>query len=997
MKIYKNTGMYILLLLLFISSFSAYTQEVSGVIRSSKNKVLTGYLIKNQQTGDESITGKLGQFSIVASADDVLEVFKDGQKINELVVKREGTTYILYNNPFIKAVDGAYGKVNRLASSSAMDVLTADKIEATSYTNTHHTVIGQLAGLTTIMNGGEPGSNNLSMFVRGRNSFRDEAPLILVDGFASDFSHLSNYEIESITVLKDAVATAMYGLRAANGVILVSTKRGYNGKTAIKVNTDFGTLMPTNLPGYVDAYNYSRLVNEAHANDNLAPRYSESELEGYRLNKDPYNYPNVDWQKEMLKSATDYMNTSLEFRGGSEKVKYYSMIGYMYADGLLKHAEKNAQYSTANKFNRINFRTNADIYLTPMLNMNLGIGGRLENRNDPQVGTGNLIDNIVTSPANRYVIFNENGTYGGSNQYRNNPMAQMVGKGYTDSHARFVNFNLRFNYDLNVITKGLSTSVEASYNSAFIGDERFTASYIVHDRLVNTLEDGSTEVTYLPFGQERTITNLSRTTAQTRTETYRAYLNYNRTFGAHSINGIFLYEQSSYVQYNNAEPFNFTGLSLRANYGYKNKYFVDIVGAYNGNNSYNPKKQYGFFPAAGASWVVSNEDFLSDNLFIDFFKVRSSYGITGSSLLDGYGRFSYVSDYANDGSYRFGKTKGNTTGLSESTNINKQLEWSKNHQFNIGFDAVFLNRLNFSFDYFNHTNTDILQSINPVVTDMVGFTVPQVNYGEVNNSGFESSLSYSETKANGWSWYIEGNVGFAQNEVTKFYEIDNNPTPVVGNSISAIYGYVADGFYRDASDIASSPVNNLNRVQPGDIKYLNITGGDNIIDEYDRDVIGNSFPELHYGMNLGVEFKGIYLSASLDGNQRDVMMNWNNIYRPLTSGYGNISEYAAANYWTPDRASSATLPRLTVKDNYNNYVASTLYLQNGSFIRLRTAELGYKFDSSVLSRIKLSGAKFYIRGHNLAVLHKMDADIDPEVSSGHPLLKSFNVGLNLQF
>ncbi|TRX66282.1 SusC/RagA family TonB-linked outer membrane protein [Carboxylicivirga sp. M1479] len=997
MKIYKYTRIYILLLLFIASGVNAFAQEVSGSIKSSKNKVLTGYLIKNPKNGDEAISGKLGEFIINASTDDLLEVYFEGQKVNELLVKGEGAVYSLHDNPFVKTVDGAYGKVNRLASSSAMDVLTADKIEATSFTNTEHATIGQLAGLTTLMSGGEPGSNGLSMYVRGLSSFRDAAPLILVDGFPSNFSHLNNYEIESITVLKDAVATAMYGLRAANGVILVTTKRGYDGKTSIKVNADFGTLMPTTLPEYVDAYNYSNMVNEAHDNDGLAPRYSNDELEGYRLDNDPYNYPNVDWQEEMLKSATDYMNTSLEFRGGSDRVKYYSLIGYMHADGLFKHTEENQQYSTANNFNRINFRTNADIYLTSKFDLNLGIGGRLENRNDPEVGTASLFSNIMSSPANRYVLYNENGSYGGSNQYRANPMAQIAGKGYTDSHTRFVNFNLRLNYDLDVIADGLTASVEGSYINAFTGNERFTASYEVYDRQLTQQEDGSLGVSYIPFGQEKTITSLARTVSQYRTETYRAYLNYDRAFGDHAINAMLLYDYSSYVQQNNAEPFNFQGLSLRANYGYKSTYFIDIVGAYNGNNSYNPDNQYGFFPAIGASWVMSNEAFLSDMEWLSYLKMRSSYGITGSSLLDGYGRFSHVSDYSSDGSYRFARTGGNVTGLSESTGVNDKLEWSKNHQFNIGFDAVLFQKVNLSFDYFNQTNTDILQSINPVVTDMVGFAVPQVNYGEVKNAGFESSLSYAETLATGWSWYVEGNIGFAQNEITKFYQLENDPTPMVGQSITAIYGYIADGFYQDASDIASSPVNTLDRVQAGDVKYLNITPGDNMIDEYDRTVIGNSFPQMHYGMNLGLEYKGIYISASLDGSQRDLMMNGHDIYRPLGSGYGNVSEYAAANYWTPERSNSASLPRLTVQDNYNNYVASTMYMQNGNYLRLRTAELGYKFNSSVLSRIKMSSAKLYIRGHNLAVLHNIDGDIDPEVRSGHPLLKSFNIGLNVQF
>ncbi|MCG8580833.1 MAG: SusC/RagA family TonB-linked outer membrane protein [Bacteroidales bacterium] len=999
MKTLKYLRIYSLVLILIAFGTQAFGQEVSGVIKNSKNKVLFGYVIKNSQTGDETITGKKGEFSINASAGQVLEVFYKGSKIDEIEVEGENAIYTLYENPFIKHVDGAYGKINRSTSSAAMDVLTADRIESTSFTNTHHTAIGQLAGLTTVQNGGEPGSNGVDFYVRGLNSFRDASPLILVDGFTSDFEHLSNFEIESITVLKDAVATAMYGLRASNGVILVTTKRGRIGKTSLKVNADYGVMMPTTLPDYVDAYTYSTMVNEAHANDGLAPRYTQQQLDGYKAGGDPYNYPNVDWQDEMLKSSANYMNTSLEFRGGSKRVQYYSLISYMHADGLFKHTDENSQYSTANEFNRINFRTNADIELNSRFDLQLGIGGRLENRNDPQVGTTELINNIFSTPANRYVMYNENGSFGGSDQYRNNPMAQMVGKGYNDKHSRYINFNVRLNYDLDFIAKGLSASAEGSFNNTFIGTEKFKASYTVYDRVLVPQPDGSTAVTYVPYGQEETIKFDDRSTQQDRTETFRGYLAYNQEFGNHSVNAMLVYDQSKLVYRNDAEPYNFKGVSARANYGFKNKYFVDVVASYNGTNSYNPDNQYGFFPAIGAAWVLSSEDFLNDNSWIDYLKLRTSYGITGSSLLDGYGRFSYLPNYGGNGSYRFGRTADQKIdGLSEKSIVNPDVEWEKGHQFNIGFDAVLFNKLNVSVDYFNEKKTDILHSINTIATDMVGIDVPQYNYGEVKNSGFDATLSYTNHFANGFSWFAEGNIGFAKNEVTKAYQQANDPTPMVGESISVIYGYEANGFYQDATDIANSPVNTLHPVQPGDVKYKDIAGNDNLINEYDRTAVGNWFPEMHYGITVGAELKGIYLTAAFDGiAKRDIMLNDHSMYRPLKNGYDNISEYAANNHWTPERGNSATLPRLSVSDNYNNYLPSSLYLQDGSYLRLRTAEIGYKFNTNVLERIKLSGAKLYLRGHNLLVLSDIAGDLDPEVRTGHPLLKSFNVGLNVQF
>lgn len=997
MRIYNFIKIYVLVLLFTVSGNMAFAQSVSGILQNSKSQALTGYTIKNRATGEECTSGKSGRFIISGSENDTLEVLMDGVSVDKLLVAGTDAIYNIQENPFIKVVDGAYGKIRRSTSSSAMDVLTADRIEATSFTNTHHTTIGQLAGLTTILGNGEPGSNGLTFRVRGNNTFGDNTPLVLVDGFESDFAHINNFEIENITVLKDAVATAMYGLRAANGVILITTKRGYVGKTLMKVNADYGIMTPTSLPEFVDAYKYASLVNQAHANDGLAPRYSQDQLDGYMADNNPYLFPNIDWQDEMLKSSSDYLNVNVEFRGGSKNVKYYTLIGYMFADGLLNHTEEDPDHSKANKFDRINFRTNADILLSSNLDLNIGIGGRIEERNDPQSGTPSIYYNIQNSPANRYVMYNEDGSFGGSNKFRANPMAEILGKGYTESHTRHVNFNLRLDYDMDFITKGLGASGEISFTNAFTVNERYTSSYLVYDRVSNTLPDGSTSISYVPFGNQDTPLGYGgRYQSQIRTDTYRLYLDYERTFGNHDVSAVLLYDSYKQVRANVTESYKFNGISFRANYGYKSKYFVDLVAAYNGSNSYNPDNQYGFFPAAGASWIVSNEDFLKSSKWLNYLKLRSSYGITGSSA--GAVRFSYLPNYSGDGNYRYGKTGNvNKNGLSESAVVNPFMEWSNNHQLNAGFDAVLFNNVTLAFDYFDQTTTDILQSIDPVVTDMVGIDVAEYNYGEVENKGFEVKLGYSESNSKGASWFIEGNVGYAHNEVTKAYQIENSPAPKVGVPIGVIYGYVADGFYESWADIASSPVNTLHPVQPGDVKYKNIAGSDEI-DEYDRTELGNSFPEWHFGVNLGAEVKGVYVSASFDGMQRDLMLNGHQLYRPLGGGgYNNISAFAADNHWTAERGNSALLPRLTVSDNYNNYLSSSLYLQDGSYVRLRTAELGYKFKESLVQRIKLTGAKIYVRGHNLAVWHMLDADIDPEVMSGHPLLKTFNVGLNVQF
>ncbi len=1006
MKTLKYNKLLILLLFLMVSVNALLAQSKTGTIKDGNNSPLMGYVVKNITTGIQSISDSDGSFEISAKTGDVLNILLDELIVNKIVVDEGALNIVIYSNPFNTDVDAAYGKINRRKTSAAIDVVTAEKIGETSFTNTHHAVIGQLAGLTTVQSKGEPGSNDLDFFIRGKSTFRDNAPLVLVDGFESDFAHLNSHEIESVTILKDAVATAMYGMRAANGVILVTTKRGKIGKSKFNVNADYGLLSPVTMPEFVNAYDYATMVNEAHANDGIPARYSNEQLKGYKTGGDPYNYPNIDWQDEMLKKSTSYANASIEFRGGSNKVKYYSLLSYMYADGLFKHTEENDQYSTANRFSRINFRTNADIELNKRLDLQLGIGGRIENRNDPEAGTDNLINNIYNSPANRYVMYNEDGSYGGSNQYRKNPMGEIASRGYNEKHTRFVNFNLRLNHQMDYILDGLTGSIETSFLNTFDAKEQFVAKYIVYDRELVTLPDGSTQVNYLPYGTEQTITNKEkenkpdRPANQDRTQTFRTYLNYAKVVGEHSYDCTVLYENRELIYRNDAEPYRYQGFSGRFNYGYKDKYFVDLVASYNGSNAYNPDQQFGFFPAAGFAWEASKEDFMKSISWVDYLKVRTSYGIVGNSLLDGYRRFAYLSTYGEDGKkIKFGDTGvSSTDGLSEKDIANPDAEWEKGSQFNIGFDLISLKKVNVSFDYFNEKRTDILQSRDNDVTAMTGITLPQVNYGEVKNSGVEITLGYSNKMANGLSWYVESNLGFAKNEITKRYEVAKDPQSKIGNSIDAIYGFVADGFYSDPQDITSSPENTLYSVQPGDVKYKNIKGDDNIIDKQDVEVIGNSFPELNYGINIGADYKGVYFKALLDGNaKRDIMMNNHLMFRPLNDGYNNISKYAANNYWTDGRTSNAKLPRLTAGDNYNNYVESTLYLQNGNFMRLRTAELGYKFPVSLISKLGMSSAKLYVRGHNMLVIDNMDADLDPEVRSGHPLLKSYNIGVNIQF
>ncbi len=904
-------------------------------------------------------------------------------------------------------INVAYGTQTKRSVTGAIDVITSDVIGSNSVTNTHHVTQGRFAGLTTTISSGEPGSNGLNFYIRGKGTFGDNAPLILIDGFEGNFAHLSVGEIESISILKDAVATGLYGMRAANGVILVTTKRGTPGKTKFSFSAESGIMSPTELPEFVGSAGYATMVNEALANDGLAPRYSSQDIQNYSNNNDPYSYPNIDWVDEMLRSNSQYHNFSAEATGGNENVRFYAKAGYMYTDGLIDHAETNNNYSTGNSFSRINFRSNVDITLNPNTSLHLSIGGRMEDRNDPQSGVGKIIDNIYESPANRYVMFNEDGSFGGSNRYRNNPMGQVTSKGYDDQHNRTFTSSFKLDQKLDGILKGLSASAEVNYMSYFSIRENFEASFSVAEPGVLISSTGADSLGYIVYGQTQPLKYKERNTDQDHSVNFRGMLQYNKDLNNGSINATLLYQSDDIVYGNSAEPYRYQSVAGKVSYSNNDKYFVDLVAAYNGNNAFNPDKQYGFFPSIGLGWIASEESFLSDSENIDYLKVRASFGVVGNNLLDGYRRFMYLGDYYSKNSnnkdikYQYGDLNA-ITALFERDIANPDAQWEKAYQANLGFDMVLYKKLNLTVDLFSERRTDILQSIDNIESDMIGITVPRLNFGEVNNRGVDATFKYSNKFSDSFKLSVDANIGFAQSEIKERYEAANGTYSKIGHPVDQTFGLIADGFYADQNDILNSAENTFFPVQPGDVKYKDISGPngtpDDKIDNFDITAIGyHGVPEIHYGINIKAEAKGIYASVLFDGNaRRSLMLEGNVVYRPLKSGYDNISQFAADNYWTQERGNSAKLPRLSASDNHNNYRESTLYQQDGNFVRLRTAEVGFNFSKRTLGVLGIEAANIYLRGHNLFVIDNVEG-LDPEVTSGYPMLKSYNIGLNVKF
>ena len=1008
-KYIKNIGKLILMIMILFAGSSQLLaktyQKVTGIVMNGDKTPAVNLIVTETKSGAIATTNNRGKFSIDNVQGDVLTIKKGEDIIKQIQVDSSYVEIFLDRLFEDEQVAVAFGVQKRSELTGAVDLINYDDIDNMSVTNTHHVTQGQFAGLTARLDGGEPGSNGMTFLVRGRGSFNANKPLLLIDGFEGDFGHLSPNEIESIAVLKDAVSTAMYGMRGANGVILVTTKKGFEGKTKFTVSGETGIMKPTELPNFVNANQYASLVNQTMMNEGLLPRYTNEQLQAYQAGNDPYNNPDIDWMDEMLRSSAMYYNASAQARGGSDRLKFFVMGSYMYTDGLLDHTEENSDYSTQTKFGRINFRSNVEVKVNENTDFAVGIGGRLEDRDDPQVGVGSFMDNLYATPANRYVMYNEDGSFGGTDKYRNNPMAQMVGKGHQEAHNRTFNVDLKINHKMDYLLSGLSAGLDVSFRNYFSVVEKFKASYAVYEKEGFATDENGVEMpVYHQYGTESPRENDKRGKSQDHSNIYRAYVEYNRSVNESDLSAKIIYQGERYVKENDGEPYLYKGLSARFKYGYKKKYFAELTASYNGSNAYNPDDQYGFFPALGVSWILSNEDFIKENSAINFMKLRASFGKTGSDLLDGYRRFMYLLNYnAGDDKYRFGTNKLTTyDGLSEQDIANPDAKWEDSYMANIGVDLRFLTNWNLTADAFYERRTDILQSLDNVTSDMIGITLPRINFGEVENKGVEFTLAYKNQVTDKLFFGFRGNFGYAKNEIKEYYEGDNVITPRIGNSVGQTYGYIADGFYVDAKDIANSPVNTFDKVQAGDVKYRDISGPngtpDGKIDNYDESAIGyQNIPEVHFGFQFDLAYGNFYLNAMFDGvANRDIMMDDNDIYRPLRSGYDNISEFAANHHWTPETGNSALLPRLTVKDNYNNYKQSTLYQVNGNYIRLRSAELGYKIPRKLLNNLKIADAKLFVRGYNIFSIDNAKG-VDPEIQKGYPLLKSYNMGVKVQF
>lgn len=899
---------------------------------------------------------------------------------------------------------GAERLLTREEATGSVSVISSETTDRRSAKNIGNSIIGQGNGLISLQSGGRYADVNPTFYIRGLQTLNGKnSPLVMIDGIQRDIVSIAPEEVESVIVLKDAAAVALYGYKGINGAINIVTKRGKYNSRSVKVTYDHLFTSLANKPKFVDAYTYGLAVNEARINDGLTGRYSNQELNALRDGTMPYLYPNVNWVDETFRDNAMTNKYNIEFRGGGEKFRYYTMLDLISNKGFVKEPGANEGYSTQDKYVKGNLRMNMDINLTKTTDLQVNLLGVLQETSRPGA-QADLWDLVYTVPSAAFPIRDKNGVWGGSDTWAGtqNPVAQSVGAAYYKNHTRSLFADMKLTQDLSGLTKGLNAFVRISYDNIANIYEDHSKEY-VYSVNAPTWADGASEPTVKSeiYGKDSEMGTDAKTNEFDRLLHFDVGFNYQRTFGDHSI-----YSQLKW-DYENNDPngvnntVNRQNITWWSHYGYMNRYFVDLALVESGSSRLAPGTKWAFSPTLSAAWVISKEKFMENVKWVNFLKLRASAGIINVDNLPGDEVWSYYAQQysTSGGTYPFDSGWNSSFGRSYLARVaTTNPSHEKAYKYNVGVDAKLFGCLDVTLDLWKEHRTNIWVTSEGKYSEVFGMDPPYENAGIVDSKGIEVGLDYSK-KLGQVEFNVGGNFSLNKNEIKEMLEEPRQYANLVqtGNPYGQLYGLEAIGFFKDEADIAASPTQNFSTVKPGDIKYRDVNG-DNIIDANDKVAIGYSTtcPEIYYSLHLGAEWKGIGFYAMFQGTGNySAVLDTKSMYWPLINNT-NISQYAYDNRWTPQNQ-NAKFPRLSSQSNANNYQTSTLWLADRSFLKLRNLEVYYKLPASWLKKTKIvNAAKLYVRGIDLFCFDHIDEN-DPEAYGINPMTKSVALGLSVTF
>ncbi|WP_148335559.1 SusC/RagA family TonB-linked outer membrane protein [Bacteroides neonati] len=976
-------------------------QTVTGIVQDRYGIPMKGVALFTVGAPENKvITGENGAFVLKADEGDYIEVrYADG-KVRRVWVSDKSVKICLTDVDFL--VENRGVEYTEREQTQAVTTISGEALRSNSSPNLTNALNGLFPGLMVKQNTGW--TKNASLTVRGGGSLRGAEPLVIVDGIPRPLEYVNGNEVESISVLKDGAATALWGLRGANGVIVVKTKRGLYNTKSVNVNYTFGMGMPINQPKFVDGYTYAQMKNEALYYDGLEPQYNQAALDAFRDGSRPDLYANTNWMSEALRNHTTNHQLNLSFRGGGKSLRYYALVNYKNDQGILNESltQLSERYDAQMKKYDLNARINLDVDITSSTTATLSMFGLLREENRPRISEGTMFSYLYNTPSAVYPIRTSSGEWGGSLLFPNNPIAEIADIGYYRTDRRLLQSNLRIHQDLSMLAKGLSAELSLAYDNDAVFQETGTQSYVYEQNdLILNPNTGEYEIVTEKKGEDKALSiNNNNLNSQYMRTVLEGKIGYDRAFGRHAVNGLLQYWQQSYVPKGRNNSMYRQSYMFAGGYNYDNRYALNVIVNRMGTSVLSRNDKYRTYPSVSAAWILSNESFMKNLQIIDNFKLRASWGRSGN---DNIGYELDVRYWESTGGYQFGVTPAGSSGMHAGTLAIEKLDIEIADKYDVGFDLQMLDkRLSLATDFYMDKRRNILVSNSSLYSAVIGAGIPSQCIGAVDTKGLELSLVWRDKVGKNFNYYVGGNFSSMKTEIMENGE-GYQPYSYLykkGNQLGQNYGLEAIGYFNDWDDIKKSPEQTFSDVRPGDIKYKD-QNGDNQINEHDVVSIGHSInPGFFYGINLGFEYKGFGIDMLFQGaGQLSRMLNTASVYWPLRNGKSNLSKwYLEDNVrWTEETKNSATLPRLTTLNNANNFRSSTQWLADGSYLKLRNLNIYYNLPQKWIKPMRVNKCQVYVRGNNLFSWDHIDYANCEDISVNYPDLMSVYVGLNINF
>jgi TonB-linked SusC/RagA family outer membrane protein len=1032
MNLRLRTFFSLAFLLCFLGQAYSQGLQVTGkVTRKSNGEALAGATVNVKGTTTSTSTDAAGNYSIsVPSAGSVLSVSYAGTLVQEITVQAAGVVNFALDNNTATTLDDVvvvgYGQQRKASVTGSISTVKSKELLQSPVADLSNALQGRVPGIITKQGSGEPGRDNANIYIRGNSTYgATMEPLFVVDGIVRsfrDFSQLDPNEVESVSILKDASSAAIFGVRGANGVVLVTTKRGKAGKMSASYSFNYGFQKVTKFNNNLGSHEYAVLLNEALMNDGLPLAFTNEDIENFKSGTDPILYPNTNWQKLVLGGSAPMMQHNLSFSGGSEKTRYFASLGYLDQDGLYKSLN----------YKRYNLRLNLDLKVTNTTTVSIDVSGRLEKRTAPTTGISQIFEHTLRNPPTIPAEYPGVG-YAQVGSYVNTLRAIDPAAGYDNSENNTLLTNLTIEQQIPWV-KGLSIKGVFAYDKRMNYAKRWSDNVYVYTK--NTTTGNFDRSPYNNPSLNESYFQQSQTELQ-------AHLNYQNRFGKHGVSALVLFLQQERPQnqfgagrngyefsffdvlsqgpatnatgtitetiFGTKDRFALRSAAARINYDYDNKYMFQASLRADESENFAPDYRRGYFPAFSVGWVLSNENFM-DGIrgTLDYLKVKGSWGQLGSDAINA--RFLFLSRYSTvANNYAFGGTV--FPGLNP-TAANPTVSWETSTKTDIGIEGSFKGGLiSFELDVYKELRKDILAIRSAQIPATYGGPLPAENVGEVENKGIELTISHRKRLSNNITYNVSANMTYAKNKIIAAPQGANVPAAfsVLGRSIGSYYGYKAIGIIRDSATYNAYGKTTAFPAGLGDIMYEDVNK-DGVIDNGDRQwLTTGAIPELVYGISGGIQYKGFELSVLFQGAT--------NVNQQLTQNAGfaffNGGRVTAEwlDRWTPDNP-NASYPRLSTNATAttNNYQVpggpaygvggNSFWIKDASYLRLKNIELSYTFNPSILSKIGASSLRVFATGQNLVTWTKMN-NVDPENTNGsgwyYPVQAVYNFGLNLQF